>query len=128
MKDLSRTLRALSVETRLKILQALSEKPLCVGAIVNRLGLSQGAVSQHLAVLRSAGLVEDERRGYFIHYSLRREALEECLEGLCALFLLKEVRVDEEALAACEATARALDQEGVDSCAMKRKGARSRRS
>ena len=52
----------------------------CVGALARQLGVSQSAVSQHLAVLRAAGLVADERRGYFVHYRLDRERLAACFE------------------------------------------------
>ena len=62
--------RALSSESRVRIVQLLSRDTLCVGALSRRTGISAGAVSQHLRVLRSAGLVRSERRGYFIHYRL----------------------------------------------------------
>ena len=45
-------------------------------------GISQPAVSQHLRVLKSAGLVRDERQGYWIYYSLNRETLERCRQRL----------------------------------------------
>ena len=60
----------LSVETRIKIIRLLSEKPLCVNALARRLGMTQSAVSQHLRVLRNVKLVEGEKRGYFVHYRL----------------------------------------------------------
>jgi len=59
-------------ETRLRILILLGEDQLCVCEIVDVLGMPQGKVSRHLAVLRRAGLVDDERRGTWIHYSLSR--------------------------------------------------------
>ncbi len=69
--------RALSVESRTRILDHLKSGPLCVGALVGRLGLSQGAVSQHLRVLKEAGLVSSRKIGYFTHYQLDHRALEE---------------------------------------------------
>jgi DNA-binding transcriptional ArsR family regulator len=42
------------------------------------LGISAGAVSQHLRVLKDAGLVKAERRGYFIHYTVAQEAAALC--------------------------------------------------
>ncbi|MEW5825536.1 MAG: metalloregulator ArsR/SmtB family transcription factor [Candidatus Bipolaricaulota bacterium] len=63
-------LRVLSVETRLRMLTLLAERNLCVGALACQLGLTQGAVSQHLKVLREAGLVAAERAGYFVHYKV----------------------------------------------------------
>ena len=61
---------ALSTESRVRIVQLLSKNTLCVGALSRSTGISAGAVSQHLRILRSAGLVRSERRGYFIHYRL----------------------------------------------------------
>jgi DNA-binding transcriptional ArsR family regulator len=61
---------ALSTESRVRIVQLLSKDTLCVGALSRSTGISAGAVSQHLRILRSAGLVQSERRGYFIHYRL----------------------------------------------------------
>jgi DNA-binding transcriptional ArsR family regulator len=61
---------ALSAESRVRIVQLLSKDTLCVGALSRFTGISAGAVSQHLRILRSAGLVQSERRGYFVHYRL----------------------------------------------------------
>jgi ArsR family transcriptional regulator len=71
-----RVFRALSVEKRVEIVSLLAERTLCVGARSNLLGISAGAVSQHLWILRDAGFVEPDRRGYFIHYSLAPGAQE----------------------------------------------------
>jgi DNA-binding transcriptional ArsR family regulator len=54
--------------------------PLCVNALVNQLDISQSAVSQHLRVLRQAGIVRGERKGSFVHYSLNRDSLEKFKE------------------------------------------------
>ena len=72
--------RALGVQTRVRIVQLLRDGALCVGALSARLGVSQSAVSQHLRVLRDAGLVLAERRGYFVHYHLNAQAIAECRE------------------------------------------------
>ena len=85
-KDILRILRALSVEKRLEIVQLLAERTLCVGALSNLLGISAGAVSQHLRILKDAGLVEPDRRGYFIHYSLAPDAAERCRAVTDSLF------------------------------------------
>jgi DNA-binding transcriptional ArsR family regulator len=65
--------------TRLKLLKLLSQQkdphPLCVNALAFRLGVTQPAASQHLKVLKSAGLVKGERHGYRIHYFVNEEAL-----------------------------------------------------
>jgi hypothetical protein len=62
--------RALSDPTRLRIVHLLREGPLCVGDLVTVLGIPQPAASRHLAYLRRAGLVEDERRGTWSFYAL----------------------------------------------------------
>jgi DNA-binding transcriptional ArsR family regulator len=74
-KELARLLKVLSVETRLRIVQLLKGRALCVNALAARLNVTQGAVSQHLRVMRDAGLVIDERRGYYIHYRLNEDVL-----------------------------------------------------
>jgi DNA-binding transcriptional ArsR family regulator len=73
--------RALSVESRARLLGLLRAGPLCVGALAARLGLTQGAVSQHLKVLREAGLVRPRKIGYFTHYGLEAGALR-ALQGM----------------------------------------------
>jgi DNA-binding transcriptional ArsR family regulator len=65
-------LRSLANEQRLMILCNLLERPLGVREINQRVPLSQSALSQHLAVLREAGLVETEKRAQSVVYSLRR--------------------------------------------------------
>lgn len=71
--------------TRLRLIRLLCRQrlpdALCVKALADALGVSQPAVSQHLRVLKSIGLVKGERRGYRIHYFINREALERC-QGL----------------------------------------------
>lgn len=85
IKETVRIFKALADETRLRLVRLLAEQTpdgaLCVGALARHLGVSQSAVSQHLAVLRAAGLVVDERRGYFVHYRVDRDRLVEALEG-----------------------------------------------
>jgi DNA-binding transcriptional ArsR family regulator len=66
----ARLFAALAAESRLRILRLLAGDVFCVGALSRLTGISAGAVSQHLRILRSAGLVEPERRGYFVHYRL----------------------------------------------------------
>ena len=61
---------ALSTGSRLRIVRLLAGDVFCVGALSRLTGISAGAVSQHLRVLKSVGLVLPERRGYFVHYRL----------------------------------------------------------
>ena len=73
--DTAAALKALADDNRLLILRLLSRRDYCVRALARQIGISEAAVSQHLKVLREAGLVSGERRGYFIHYQVEREPL-----------------------------------------------------
>ena len=83
--NLARAMKVLSVSTRVRIVQLLREKALCVNALAARLDVTQGAVSQHLRVMRDAGLVIDERRGYHVHYRLNEETLTRWCNEISAL-------------------------------------------
>jgi DNA-binding transcriptional ArsR family regulator len=74
--ELARILKVLSVGTRVRIVQLLRKQALCVNALAARLDVTQGAVSQHLRIMRDAGLVIDEKHGYHVHYRLNEETLE----------------------------------------------------
>lgn len=63
-------LKTLASPRRLEILHALATGPLEVGRLAQSLGASQPNVSQHLAVLRAAGLVEADRDGREVRYRL----------------------------------------------------------
>lgn len=69
--------RALGDETRFQVMQLLLRNDLCVGALARLLDVSKPAVSQHLKILREAGLVKGEKRGYWTHYRVEKELLQE---------------------------------------------------
>ncbi len=78
IKKIANFYKALSDPTRLKLIKMLCENEwLCVNALTKRLDVTQSAVSQHLRVLKQLGLVESERRGYHIHYSLNKDFLKQ---------------------------------------------------
>jgi DNA-binding transcriptional ArsR family regulator len=78
--------RALSVDTRVRIIEILKTKgPLGTKGIGALLGVTPAAVSQHLKVLRQAGLVSSERKGYFIPYSLDPSGLRKCGHQIVAV-------------------------------------------
>jgi DNA-binding transcriptional ArsR family regulator len=71
--------KALSVETRVRIIEILKTKgPLGAKKIAEMIGVTPAAVSQHLKLLKHVGLVRSERRGYWIPYELDSDALEDC--------------------------------------------------
>ncbi|MEA1883820.1 MAG: metalloregulator ArsR/SmtB family transcription factor [Thermotogota bacterium] len=76
MNDFLCLLKALADETRFNIVKLLLDHDYCVRALAKRLAISEAAVSQHLQVLRKAGVVRGEKRGYFTHYRVENDALE----------------------------------------------------
>ena len=69
-KRQARVLKALANETRLQIIDRLSQGECQVGELVRILGVDQSTVSKHLATLRGVGVVDDERRGTAVFYRL----------------------------------------------------------
>jgi len=72
---MARVFRAVSVDTRVRIVQLLKERALCVNALAARLDVTPAAVSQHLRVLRDADLVIPDKRGYYVHYRINEKTL-----------------------------------------------------
>jgi DNA-binding transcriptional ArsR family regulator len=70
-------LGAFSDPTRQSVLNLLRQQPSTVGELASRLPVSRPAVSQHLQVLKSVGLVEEERRGTRHYFRLNPKTLAE---------------------------------------------------
>ena len=68
-------LKVLADQTRFNLLKLIINNDLCVGALATRLDISKAAASQHLQALRKAGFVRGEKRGYYTHYSVDKEAI-----------------------------------------------------
>lgn len=75
MKELSKVFKALSDETRLRIVRLLENGELCVCHIVAAVDMSQSRISFHLKILKEAGLVKDRREGKWMHYRLNESDL-----------------------------------------------------
>lgn len=73
----ARVFKVLSVETRVRMIELLKRRSLCVNALAKILNITPAAVSQHLRVLRAADLVIDEKKGYFVHYRVNEKTLAE---------------------------------------------------
>lgn len=75
--DLARRFRALGDPARLRILSLIADRgEVCACELVGVVGLAQPTLSHHLKVLHEARLLERERRGRWIHYRVRDEALD----------------------------------------------------
>lgn len=64
---LARIFKVLSVDTRVRMVEMLKRRTLCVNALARALDITPAAVSQHLRVLRDADIVKAEKKGYFVH-------------------------------------------------------------
>ena len=79
----SEIFKVLSVETRVKIIEILKgQGPLGAKDIAATIGITIAAVSQHLKILKQAGLVRSERKGYWIPYTIDEKAMENCRQIL----------------------------------------------
>jgi DNA-binding transcriptional ArsR family regulator len=70
---LAGTFKLFSVEPRVRIVLALKRRGMCVTEITSQLGISQEATSQHLRVLRDAGIVNFQKKGFHVYYSLDKQ-------------------------------------------------------
>jgi len=75
MEELTTIFKALSDETRLRIIKLLEQGELCVCDITAALDMVQPKVSFHLGTLKEAGLIKDRKQGKWIHYSLNEKDL-----------------------------------------------------
>lgn len=88
--DMVKVFKALACEKRLAIVRLLLKKKQCVGRIASNLDSSQSSISQHLRVLRDAGIVQDNRCGYHIHYTVKKELFEQMQEEISILLKSNE--------------------------------------
>ena len=72
-------------ETRLRILYLLAKKPLCVSELQEILQMTQVKISKHLAYLKEREMVEAERKGYWMIYSIPKEVCPELEANLKCL-------------------------------------------
>lgn len=89
--DKIKVLKAISDNTRMNILILLLKYNYCVRALANKLQLTEASISQHLKVLREAGLIIGEKRGYFMHYEVNRPVLQQLAKEIEALAQIEKV-------------------------------------
>ena len=115
MTEFVQIVKTLADETRFKLVKLLLTHDLCVGALAKHLGISEAAVSQHLKYLREAGLVKGEKRGYWTHYLVEKNRLNElaemlreltnllpCAEGVCIKKLNGKINCHKEGAKMCD--------------------------
>lgn len=82
MKAILNILKALSDETRLRMINLLYVRELCVCDIMETLQISQTKASRHLSYLKSAGLVEDRKHAQWVYYSLAEDGKFKFIDSL----------------------------------------------
>ena len=81
----ARIIKAMGHATRLFLVDQLSRQERCVCELTEMVGADMSTVSKHLAVLRNAGIVQDEKRGSSVYYRLRVPCIMnffECVESV----------------------------------------------
>ena len=84
--QMAETLKAIANEKRLKVLYNILDEEMSVGEIELRVGLSQSALSQHLAVLRANDIVKTRRNAQTIFYALKDDRVRAILKFLLDVF------------------------------------------
>lgn len=82
MEKLIDVLKSLSDETRLRILNLLYERELCVCDIMDTLQISQAKASRHLIYLKNAGLVKDRKSAQWAYYSMCKDERLQFIDSL----------------------------------------------
>ena len=78
---MEKVFQALSSTIRRKILAYLSSSSMTAGEIAERFDITKPSLSKHLSILENAGLIESEKVGQFVHYSLVQDNLVNTLNG-----------------------------------------------
>ena len=81
--------KALADPTRRRILELLAQNELTAGEIAAQFNMTKPSVSHHLAILKSAGLVQDERRGQNIVYNVNMTVFQELMKWFYDLGLMQ---------------------------------------
>ena len=82
MRELVRAFKALSDETRLRILSLLLERECCVCEVMQALGISQTRASRNLSALYDAGFLKLRKDGLWSLYSVNKEGMQEYFSDL----------------------------------------------
>ena len=83
--EISQALKAMSHPTRLRMVELLLQRRMCVRSLARHFEVSEPTVSVHLKVLKNAGLIIGEKKSYYMHYRVIRENIEELSQFFSAL-------------------------------------------
>ena len=96
MRDFVKLFKALSDETRIRILKVLLQRECCVCEVMQALAISQSRASRNLGILEDAGFVKSRRDGLWIVYSIDGQKMNSYVEPL--IELLRGSMVNEETI------------------------------
>lgn len=85
MEELVKLFKALSDETRIKILVLVSNRNICQKGISRHLNISDSAVSQHIKILKDANIIKGYKEGYYVIYNINKDVFDKCNEFLKSL-------------------------------------------
>ena len=77
--------KALSDPTRREILNLLRAGPMAAGKILEHFSMTGASLSHHLSILKHAGLIDDEKQGKYIIYTLNTTVLDDILNWMLSL-------------------------------------------
>lgn len=95
-------IKALAHPSRLFIVDMLNRQPMAVGELTEMIGADTSTVSKHLSVLKNAGIVEDEKRGTAVYYSLKTPCVLNFI-GCIEEVIESNTRTQVEILSCCRA-------------------------
>ncbi len=88
--------KALSDPTRREILNLLRAGPLSAGELLEHFSITGASLSHHLSILKHAGLIDDEKRGKYIFYTLNTTVLDDILNWMMSLKGIEKGGLDHE--------------------------------
>jgi len=94
MRDVVGLFKALSDETRIRILKVLMQRECCVCEVMQALDISQSRASRNLGILENTGFVKSKREGLWIIYSINEQTVNGCASSL--IKLLRRFPIKEE--------------------------------
>ena len=100
--DLNLLLKALGEPMRLKIYQSLLERKHCVRSLSKKFGISESAISQHLKIMKDAGLVYGEKYGYHTHYLPMQNAIDFLAQQFADMQRLSQIVDRDMTVCQCE--------------------------
>ncbi len=89
-EKLAEIFKVLSVGARVRIIQILKRRSPCVTELTSQLGITQAATSQHLRVLKNAGLVTFIKQGFHVYYLLDKQNITRVRRALNSLLKLND--------------------------------------